>query len=382
MENWNVANDRIGTVNFFGPHWGESSATRKMARAFRKNFFRVCLLVYGMDSRNPDVKSETVKTLHAVLRVFLILYSILRAVTVWALVSERSRLSCGELAVIVNHLISIGVAFRVLKSYENVKLHGLVKKYLVEEIPLLLNFVLIFCCLTLYAVLSFTRNIGILELTLRAVCPPVYALLLAFMVLYKRLVTTLCGAQRDILAQVKTCNQPRFSEENIRRQKHEIRDVIQSVNEHCGANLTMLCLKLSLGVSFTAESLFHRKVDYAFLVNNLMIQGSYLMLMAQICYRGSELLALIDMTEQTLCRKKRLHGGTFDIDELRRYLEFKANWDSLEMTGGFRVEIPTLMSFMKTCFTITAIIIQFDYRTIATLQSAVEAFHVETRANN
>ena len=356
-----------------------------MIEAERKDLkgklFHVCMFMYGFDTRKPHTRTDTVKNLQSIQRILLILYAVFRILLVCHMLKTRKTLmSCGELAVILNHLLSIRVAFGVLESYKNAKLHELARKHLDNEKSFFLNILLVLLGLLFYTALTFVRRLNSVEFFLRLLCLPIYITLFAFLVLYKQLVTKLCQVQQDILAQVTECDQVNYRFEELRVQKVDMRHTIQEINQHCGSNLTILCIKTFLGIAFAAESAFHRSIDYAYLVNSIAIQTFYLILMTRICSRGSELLTLIDYTERILCRRQPTVRAE-EVNALRKFLEFDEKWDSLLMTGGFSVGIPAMISFFTTCFTITAIIMQFDYKTIARLQGVMEAHYIPKKDN-
>ena len=90
---------------------------------------------------------------------------------------------------------------------------------------------------------------------------------------------------------------------------------------------------------------------------------------------GSNLVSSCDNLEKVAYRRRRPSSVSIEQwNEVRHTLKYQMKLDALHIAGGFSLETSTFIGFMGFCIACIAIVLQFDYKLVSRLNSAVDHF--------
>lgn len=179
--------------------------------------------------------------------------------------------------------------------------------------------------------------------------------------------TDILENNRALLRDVSRCVE-RLELSSVARKKWHVREQIQKTNDSLAWLLSGYYVQILVGIvlSFTDTLAETKSYDAGY-----MSFGALLSFMFQIfllAYGSSACASLCQKTEGSFSKLIDISDAACEKCQGKylRVLKFREEWDSLKV-GCFSQNVPNFLSFLITCITCVAVLLQFDFKVMGIL---------------
>lgn len=329
------------------------------------------LVASGVHLKRNSESSSGVTAVRVIFFASYAIYAFSQIETIYRWSKSPRKPSFVDTTIQLSQVVSLITPLQLFKLYNNQQFASILENEMTKYRSFASNSALHMLFTVSFATATMYGEKSLVAFVILVASLPLFTLLFGFVFFYSQIMLAVCAKQQDILDMMTNRIRP-ISLQRLEHLKRSIRQTVSITDEHCGSVLVLYHIKMFLAI-IKAISVFYSK-DGNWTFGGFMNQAIHFVQIVVISAYGSKLDRICDLTERVALRHRltpQLTSG--ELHQVRNLVRVQERWDAFHLAVVFPVNLTTLFAFFVTCSTITATVVQFDYKIMARIQSTFDS---------